>query len=235
MNKAIDLVTNTPLFGILVTLIAFEIGLYISRRFKNPLINPILIAIALLILLLQATGIDYETYNIGGSYITFLLLPATVVLAVPLYKNYELLKKNALPILIGVFVGCITNAFGLILLARLIRLNPELLLSLLPKSVTTPIGIEISKQIGGIPQLTVACIVLTGITGVICGPTLFKVLKIDNKVAQGVAYGTASHALGTSKAIEVGEIEGGMSGLSIGIAGLMTVIIVPIIVAIARI
>lgn len=232
MKNTLELVTSSPIFGIMVTLIAFEIGLYLSKRLKNPLVNPILVAITILILFLKSTNIPYETYNIGGSYITFLLLPATVVLAVPLYKNFQLLKKNAIPILVGVFSGCIVNVLGLVLIAKIIKLNPELLLSLLPKSVTTPIGIEISKQIGGIPQLTVACIVLTGITGVICGPTLFKLLRVDNKVAQGVAYGTASHALGTSKAIEVGEIEGGMSGLSIGIAGLITVIIVPTIIGI---
>ncbi len=232
MKNTLEIVTSTPVFGIFITLIAFEIGLYLSKRLKSPLVNPILVAITILIVFLKTANIPYENYDIGGSYITFLLLPATVVLAVPLYKNFQLLKKNAIPILVGVFSGCMVNVLGLILLAQAIKLNPELLLSLLPKSVTTPIGLEISKQIGGIPQLTVACIVLTGITGVICGPTLFKILGVDNKVAQGVAYGTASHALGTSKAIEVGEIEGGMSGLSIGIAGLITVIIVPLIIGI---
>lgn len=219
---------NTPVFGILLSIVAFEVGIIVSRRTKNPLFNPLLIAIILVILFLIGFGIPKEQYDSGGSFILFFLGPATVVLAVPLYKQIELLKKDLVPILMGILVGSATSIISVILLSRLFNVDLSIAVSMLPKSVTTAIGMEISKEIGGIVSLSVAVIVLTGITGAVIGPGLLKLFRITDEVAQGIAIGTASHAVGTSKAMELGETQGAMSGLSIGIAGIATVILVPL-------
>lgn len=221
---------NTPVFGILLSVAAFEIGIIVSRKTKNPLLNPLLIAIILVILVLMGLEIPKEQYDLGGSFILFFLGPATVVLAVPLYKQIELLKKDLVPILIGISVGSATSIISVILLSRLFHVDLSVAVSMLPKSVTTAIGMEISKEIGGIVSLSVAVIVLTGITGAVIGPGLLKIFRISDDVAQGIAIGTASHAVGTSKAMELGETQGAMSGLSIGIAGIATVILVPLLI-----
>lgn len=221
---------NTPIFGILLSVVAFEIGIIVSRKTKNPLLNPLLVAIILVILVLMGLDIPKEQYDLGGSFILFFLGPATVVLAVPLYKQIELLKKDLVPILIGISVGSATSILSVILLSRLFHVDLSVAVSMLPKSVTTAIGMEISKEIGGIVSLSVAVIVLTGITGAVIGPGLLKLFRISDDVAQGIAIGTASHAVGTSKAMELGETQGAMSGLSIGIAGIATVILVPLLI-----
>ena len=221
---------NTPVFGILLSVVAFEIGIIVSRKTKNPLLNPLLVAIILVILVLMGLDIPKEQYDLGGSFILFFLGPATVVLAVPLYKQIELLKKDLVPILIGISVGSATSILSVILLSRLFHVDLSVAVSMLPKSVTTAIGMEISKEIGGIVSLSVAVIVLTGITGAVIGPGLLKLFRISDDVAQGIAIGTASHAVGTSKAMELGETQGAMSGLSIGIAGIATVILVPLLI-----
>lgn len=225
-------ILSSPLFGVLISLIAFEIGLFVNRKTKKSFLNPLLIAIGIVIVVLKTFDISLEDYKKGGQVISFLLAPATVVLAVPLYKNFTVLKKNAIPIIVGIFIGSVVSVTSIILLSKAFKLNAVLSLSLVPKSVTTPIGIEISKQLGGVPELTVATIIITGITGAIISQVVFSALRIKDKVAMGIAIGTSSHAVGTSKAIEMGEIEGGMSGLSIGVAGLITVIIAPVIVKI---
>lgn len=219
---------DTPIFGILLSVIAFEIGIIISKKTKNPLLNPLLLAIIIVIVFLLGFGIPKEKYDLGGSFILFFLGPATVVLAVPLYKQIELLKKDFVPILVGIIAGSVTSIMSVILLSKLFRIDLNVAVSMLPKSVTTAIGMEISKEIGGIVSLSVAVIVLTGITGAVIGPGLLKLFRISDDVAQGVAIGTASHAVGTSKAMELGETQGAMSGLSIGIAGIATVILVPL-------
>ncbi|WP_312654273.1 LrgB family protein [Proteiniclasticum sp.] len=219
---------NTPIFGILLSVIAFEIGILISRKTKNPLVNPLLVAIIIVIVFLLGLGIPKEKYDLGGSFILFFLGPATVVLAVPLYKQIELLKKDFVPIIVGILAGSVTSIMSVILLSKLFRIDLSVAVSMLPKSVTTAIGMEISKEIGGIVSLSVAVIVLTGITGAVIGPGLLKLFRIKDDVAQGVAIGTAAHAVGTSKAMELGETQGAMSGLSIGIAGIATVILVPL-------
>jgi len=221
---------STPLFGVLLSLVAFEIGLFINRKTKISVLNPLLIALCLIIIVLKGLNITFEQYNVGGQIITFFLAPATVALAIPLYKNIQLLKKNALPILGGIFVGSTVGIISIILMAKAFNLDLVLGLSLVPKSITTPIGMEVSKQLGGIPEITVAAIIVTGLTGTIMAESIFKLLKIKDPVAIGIAIGTSAHALGTTKAIEMGEVEGAMSGLAIGIAGLMTVFIAPIVV-----
>ena len=219
---------NTPLFGVLLSLTAFQVGTLLYKKTRLSILNPLLVASVLVMVFLLYFGIDFETYNLGGDYISFFLGPATVVLAVPLYKTIRLLKSNALPILAGISAGCIAGISSILVLSSLLGLDEVISKSLAPKSVTTPIGIEISKQIGGLPAITVAAIVITGIAGAVLGPFICRCFRIKDKVAVGVAIGTASHALGTTRAIELGETEGAMSGLAIGIAGLITVFLVPL-------
>lgn len=220
---------STPLFGVMISLIAFEVGILINKKTKISVFNPLLISILIVIGILCTFNISLDDYNKGGQLISFFLAPSTVVLAVPLYKKFSLLKANAVPIIVGILCGCIISITSVVVLSKLFGLNKVLEISLVPKSVTTPIGMEISKQLGGISAVTVAAIVITGIIGAIIAPIVFKVFRIKDKVAMGVAIGTASHAVGTTKAVEMGEIEGAMSGLAIGVSGLITVLIAPII------
>ena len=225
-------IINTPLFGILLCIFSYEIGVFINRKTKSAVLNPLLIAIVLCIAFLSVFGISYESFNIGGEYITFLLTPATVVLAIPLYKKINLLKKDLVPILVGITVGSITAIVSVIVLSNVFGLTDTMALSMVPKSVTTAIGVDVSAQIGGIVPITTVAIIVTGILGAVLAPFLCRVFKIKDKVAIGVAIGTSSHAVGTSKAIEMGETEGAMSAASISIAGIITAIIAPIIVMI---
>lgn len=222
-----EAITNNILFGLVISLGAFEAGLFINRKTKIAILNPLLIAILLVICFLFAFHIDFDTYNKGGQFVNMFLGPSTVVLAVPLYKQLDLLKKNAKAILAGVLLGSCMGIFSIIGISYLVGLNTSMIKSLIPKSVTTPIGIAISGQIGGLVPITVLAIIITGIIGAVFGPTICKIFKIEDKVAIGISIGTASHAVGTTKALELGDIEGAMSSLSIGIAGIMTVIIAP--------
>lgn len=219
---------DTPYFGILISIIFFEIGLFIQKKSKISLLNPLLVSIMGIIFVLTIFNIDLETYNRGGKLITFFLGPATVILAVPLYKQLPLLKRYYLSILIGITIGSITSIASVMILGRLFGLKDIIVLSFIPKSVTTPIGIEISGQLGGIPALTVGMIVMTGITGAVLGPLVCRIFRIKNEVAVGAAIGTASHALGTTKAMELGETQGALSSLAIGVAGLVTVFLATI-------
>ncbi|MGL5151327.1 MAG: LrgB family protein [Clostridium sp.] len=221
-------ISNNILFGIFISLVAFEIGLYINKKTKIPIFNPLLIAILIIIGFLISFNISFATYNEGAKFINMFLGPATVVLAVPLYKQLELFKENASAIIWGIFIGSGIGIFSVVLLSNLFSLDKEILNSLIAKSVTTPIGIEITKNLEGIVPITVLAIIISGIVGAIIGPIICKILNIKDRVAIGIAIGTASHAVGTTKAIELGETEGAMSSLSIGIAGLLTVLIAPI-------
>lgn len=211
---------------------AMELGILIQRRTKISLLNPLMLSTFIIVFFLLITGIPYEAYNEGGSIITFFLAPTTVVLAVPLYRKFSLLRANGLPILIGIGVGSAVNITLIIGLSRYFGLDKMMERSLIPKSITTPIGISLSNQLGGFAQITVAAIIITGITGAIVAPLLFKLLRIEDPVARGIALGTSAHALGTVKAMEIGETEGAMSGLAIGIAGLVTVLLAPLIIRI---
>ncbi|MDS0527167.1 LrgB family protein [Clostridium sp. SHJSY1] len=225
--------TNNLLFGIILSLAAFEIGLYIYKKTNIPVFNPLLIAIGIVIAFLLAFKIDFDTYNSGAKFINMFLGPSTVILAVPLYKQMELLKKHAASIIIGILFGSIVGMLSVVVLSHYMGLNGALIKSLLPKSVTTPIGIELSNQMEGIVPITVLAIIISGIIGAVLGPTICKLFHIKDSVAIGVSIGTSSHAVGTSKALEIGEIEGAMSGLSIGIAGIITVFIAPIVYSIS--
>ena len=219
-----------PYFGILLSLIAYIIGLKIAQLAKNPIANPLLIAMILVIAVLKIFNISFEDFNNGGKYITFLIAPATVAMVINLYKNFDLLKKNAIPVLIGVVAGVLTSVLSVYLMSMLFGLNNELRMSIVPKSLTTAIGSALSGEYGGIVPITIVCMVITGIGGAVIAPTVMKILNVKDPVAQGIGIGTASHAVGTSKAIQMGEVQGAMSGLSIALAGFVSVILIPIII-----
>jgi len=219
-----NILTN-PMFGIALSILAYLIGVYLNKKTKNPFVNPLLIAIALVIIVLQTFHIPLASYQIGGNYISLFLAPATAVLGYSIYRQVTILKKYFIPIVIGCLVGSLTSMGSVFVLCKIFGLEDVLLSSLLPKSVTTPIAMAVSSQLGGIPSITVAIVIITGIIGAVLAPLLIKIFHIDEEVAQGVAIGTCSHAVGTSKAIELGEIQGAMSGIAIGISGIITVII----------
>lgn len=221
-------IVTSPIFGVLISIIAYEIGALIKQKFKLSIFNPLLIAIIILILFLMKLNIKYSDYNSGGQVVSFFLAPATVALALPLYKKFSLFKKNAVPIIAGILCGATSGMICVILLSKLFGLSSDITKSLVPKSITTPIGMALAKQLGGIPSIAVVAIIITGIFGSIIGPFLYKLLKINDKVALGIAMGSASHAVGTAKALEIGEAEGAMSGLTIAISGIITVIIAPL-------
>lgn len=215
----------SPLFGITLSAVCFEIGVYLNKKTGSPMTNPLLLGIALSILVLKIFNIPLESYNNGGDIISMMLSPVTAVLAVSIYNQLDVLKKNFLPITVGALVGSLTSVGSAYVLCRLFGLDDSLTASMLPKSVTTPIAMEISSQLGGTPSITVAAVIYTGILGAILSPFLIKLFRIDSPVARGVAIGTSSHAMGTSAALRIGETEGAMSGVSIGVAGIITVII----------
>lgn len=222
-------IISSPVFGVLISLIAYEIGAVIKKKTKLSIFNPLLVAIVILLFFLTKLHIKYEDYNKGGQVISFFLSPATVALALPLYKKFSLFKKNALPIMVGILSGTVSGIVCIVLLSKLFRFSNVLTESLIPKSITTPIGMAVSKQLGGLPSISVVAIIITGIIGAIIGPFLCKVLRLKDKVAVGIAMGNASHAVGTAKAMEMGETEGAMSGLTMAIAGIITVFLAPLI------
>jgi predicted murein hydrolase (TIGR00659 family) len=219
---------NTPLFGVCFTMIAYTIGVTIYKKFKLPIFNPILIALLIIIPTLLYFKIPLSTYEKGGNIVSFFLGPATVVLAVPLYKKIHLLKEHFVPILGGIIVGVCTSIISCVFISKALGLDLPLVKSTLSKSLTTPIAMALSGQVGGIIPVTIVMVMITGITGAIIAPFICKTFKIKNEVARGIAIGTASHAVGTSRAIEMGEVEGAMSGLAIGVAGIITVFILPL-------
>ncbi len=219
-----DFLQNSVFLGLTVTFLAYEVGLLLKKKLKCSLFNPLLIAVALCMGFVSLFHIDYETYNAGARYISYLLTPATVCLAIPLYNQFELLKKNKLSVLVGILSGVITSLVTILVLALLFSLTHQEYVSLLPKSITTAIGMDVSQELGGYVSVTVAIILVTGIFGNMFAELLFKVFRIEEPIARGIAIGTSSHAVGTAKAMELGEIEGAMSSLSIVIAGILTVV-----------
>ncbi len=214
----------SPFFGIALSIVAFSIGVWIQKKTGLVICNPLIIAIVLVSGVLLLFKIPYESYNEGGSIINMFLAPATSCLAVSVYTRMELLKKNWLPILAGCVVGSITSMGSVFLLCRLFGLDEAMTWSLLPKSVTTPIAVGIAESHGGISSITVAAVILTGIMGSILAPFLIRIFRVKDSMTAGLAIGACSHAVGTSKAIEIGETEGAMSGLAIGICGIVTVV-----------
>lgn len=219
-----NFINDSIFFGAAISLIAYEAGLLLKRKFKMAIFNPLLIAIIAVIGVLVLFDIDYETYNQGGKYISYLLTPATVCLAVPLYQQMTLLKKNLKAVVIGIVSGVLASMVSIFLLSKLFRLSHEQYVTLLPKSITTAIGMGVSEELGGIVTITVAAIVITGVLGNMIAETVIKVARIEEPIAKGLAIGTSAHAIGTAKAMELGEVEGAMSSLAIAVAGLLTVV-----------
>lgn len=211
-------------FGVFISLFAYLIGMKLKKKFGWPVLNPLLVAIILVIAFLKATGISYTDYNTGASYISYFLTPSTVCLAIPLYKQLELLKKNLTAVAAAITAGVIGSVVSVYVMSMIFRLEHVHYVSLLPKSITTAIGMGISEELGGIVTITVAAIIITGIIGNMFGDVICRLCGIRHPIATGLAIGTASHAMGTAKAMELGEIEGAMSSLSIAVSGLMTVI-----------
>lgn len=223
-----EVIINSVYFGVALSLISYYLGIQIKRKLKFSILNPLLIAIFIVIIFLLAFNIDYTDFNNSGKYLTYLLTPTTVCLAIPLYQQLELLKKNFKAIMVGIITGVITSLASIYLLSIIFSLNHELYVTILPKSITTAIGIAVSEELGGIKTVTVAVISITGITGNVIGEYVCKLFKIKNPISVGLALGTASHAIGTTKALELGEVHGAMSSLSIAVAGLITVVLAPI-------
>lgn len=226
-----EVLSESLFFGMIVSMLAYKIGFEIQKKWKKVYLNPLLIAIVLVIVFLLVTGISYETYRYGAKYLSYFLTPVTVCLAVPLYKQMETLKKNLAAILISIAIGCVVHAGILIAVTVLCKMDQQLLLSVMSKSVTTAIALGVTGEIGGIQGITVIGVMIAGLSGAVVGPSLLKIFHITEPVAQGLALGSASHAVGTSKAIEFGEIQAAMSSLAIVVTGILTVIIVPWVVS----
>lgn len=225
-----QIIINSPLFGIFLTIITFIIGYEIQVKLGLKFLSPMVTSSVLIILVLLTFKIPYSNYKIGADIIIFFVAPATVVLAVPLYKNLEIIKKYFLPILLGCIVGISIGVIIGIFLCNIFGINKEIILSMLPKSVTSAICYEISKKIGAITEIAMVFIVICGIIGYSVGEIIFKIFKIDDKVAKGVALGSCSHVLGTAKAMEIVEIEGSIATVSISISGILAVILIPLII-----
>ena len=219
---------NSIFFGVILSFVSYGLGTMLQKKFKLPIFNPILVATAIILVVLAVLHLDYNAYNAGAKYISFLLTPATICLAVPMYEKLELLKKNWKAVLVGIVSGGITSLCCILVLCAVFRLSHEEFASLLPKSVTTAIAMGISEELGGIVSITVPIVVVTGILGNIIAPFVCRVFRITEPVARGVGIGTSSHAVGTARAMQMGEIEGAMSSLSIAVAGLITVVLAPL-------
>lgn len=215
---------NSVFFGAVLSLVAYEAGLLLRRKFKLAILNPLLIATICVMAVLVLFKVDYDQYNESAKYISYLLTPATVCLAVPLYEQMSLLKKNFKAVAAGIVSGVLASLVSVLVLAKLFGLSHEQYVTLLPKSITTAIGMGISEELGGIVTITVAVIIITGILGNVIAELVCKVFHIQEPIAKGLALGTASHAIGTAKAMEMGPVEGAMSSLAIAVAGLLTVI-----------
>lgn len=225
----VELVSQLSLFPLVLTIGAYQVGLLCQKKWKTPLANPLLIAVVLVICVLLLTGFPSSTYQLGMEYISWLLTPATVCLALPLYEQGKLLKDKLGAIIVGVTAGTIASLVTIVGLCLAFGLAHTMSVSLLPKSITTAMGIVLSEQNGGIPALTAVAIFLTGVVGSLGGTAMCKLFRLEEPVAQGAAFGTAAHVIGTSKATELGSLQGAVSSLSLTVAGLLTATVFPLI------
>lgn len=219
------------IFPLLLTLAAFRIGQLCQAKWKNPVLNPILIAAILVIGFLLLTGMDPAVYKSGASYISWLMTPATISLAISMYEQFQALKKNLKAIVTGVAAGALSCLLFLIVGGLLLKFDTPLIISLMPKSVTTAIGVSLSEMFGGMSAVTTAAIIVTGIFANMMGLIFCKLFRITDPVAQGVAFGTAGHVIGTAKANEVDPLTGAVSSLSLVVAGLLTAVLFPVLTA----
>ena len=219
-----EILCNSAYFGVTVSLIGYGAGIMLKKKFKYAFLNPLLISIIFVIGVVMLCGVDYESYENSAQYLSYLLTPATVCLAVPLYQQMTLLKKNLAAVACGILAGVLASLGSVLLLAFLFGLEHDVYVTLLPKSITTAIGMGVSEELGGLVTITVAVIIVTGVIGNVIGEAVCKLFRIYEPIAKGLALGTSSHAIGTAKALEMGEVEGAMSSLAIAVAGLLTVI-----------
>lgn len=211
--------------GVALSLVSYGIGIILKKKFKLGIFNPLLVSIIISILVIVVGKIDYNTYYEGAKILSWLLTPATVCLAIPLYEQWNLLKKNYKAVVAGLAAGTITSLTTVLILAFILGLSHKEYVTLLPKSITTAIGMGVSEELGGYVTITVAVIIITGVLGNIMGETICKIFHITEPISKGLAFGASSHAIGTAKAMEIGEIEGAMSGLAIAVSGILTVIL----------
>ncbi len=217
--------TETSMFaGVTVSLLAYIIGALLKKKFKLAIFNPLLISIVLTIIMLVIADIDYDVYAQGADYLSWFLTPATVCLAIPLYEQWELLKHNVKAVMLGITAGVLASLTTVLVLSLILHLSHEEYVTLLPKSITTAIGMGVSEELGGYVTITVAVIIVTGVIGNIFGELICKIFRITEPISKGIAFGSASHAIGTAKAMELGDVEGAMSSLSIAVSGILTVV-----------
>ena len=217
--------TETSMFaGVTVSLLAYIIGALLKKKFKLAIFNPLLISIVLTIIMLVIADIDYDVYAQGADYLSWFLTPATVCLAIPLYEQWELLKHKVKAVMLGITAGVLTSLTTVLVLSLIMHLSHEEYVTLLPKSITTAIGMGVSEELGGYVTITVAVIIVTGVIGNIFGELICKIFRITEPISKGIAFGSASHAIGTAKAMELGDVEGAMSSLSIAVSGILTVV-----------
>ena len=219
-----ELFETSVFFGVVISLVGYETGLFIKRKWKKAVFNPLLISIVFVMAFLGVFQVDYTAYAEGAKYISYLLTPATVCLAIPLYQQLELLKSNKKAIVAGITAGVIASLGSVLGLSVLFGLTHEQYVTLLPKSITTAIGMGVSEEAGGLVTITVAVIIITGVLGNMIAESVCRLFRIEEPVAKGIAIGTSAHAVGTARAMEMGEIEGAMSSLSIVVSGLITVV-----------
>lgn len=217
--------TETSMFaGVTVSLLAYIIGALLKKKFKLAIFNPLLISIVLTIIMLVIADIDYDVYAQGADYLSWFLTPATVCLAIPLYEQWELLKHNVKAVMLGITAGVLASLTTVLVLSLIMHMSHEEYVTLLPKSITTAIGMGVSEELGGYVTITVAVIIVTGVIGNIFGELICKIFRITEPISKGIAFGSASHAIGTAKAMELGDVEGAMSSLSIAVSGIFTVV-----------
>lgn len=219
-----EFLSDSVFFGAIISLLGYELGLLLKKKFRLAVFNPLLIAVISVMAVLVILKIDYDEYERGARYISYLLTPATVCLAVPLYEQLALLKKHKRAVAAGIISGVLASMASVLILSKCFGFTHEQYVTMLPKSITTAIGMGVSEELGGIVTITVAVIIITGILGNVLAELVFKLFAIREPVARGLALGTAAHAIGTAKAMELGAVEGAVSSLAIAVAGLLTVL-----------
>lgn len=218
-----NILTDSIFFGALLSIFSYETGLYFKKKLRWRVLNPLLISVIITITVLALFHIDYESYYNGARYLSYLLTPATICLAVPLYEQIELLKHHWKAVMAGIASGVLASLGSIFVLAGIFRFSHEEYVTMLPKSITTAVGMEISERLGGFSSVTVAAIIVTGVLGNMFAEMAFRLFRITEPIAKGVALGTASHAVGAAKAMEIGTVEGAMSSLAIVVASMITV------------
>ena len=223
-----EFLLESQFFGLFLSLAFFQLARWLNRKAGREVISPLLFATLLCIAVLLVFDIDFEVYNRGAQYLDVLLTPATICLAIPLYRQYELLRRNAVAVLAGSVAGVAAHMAGCLLMLAVFRLEAAEFITLLPKSITTAIGKSLSAELGGYPAITMAAIMITGLFGAAIAPALLRLFRVRGPLAQGLAIGTASHAAGTSTAVQMGEVQGAASSLAIVVTGLLTVVAAPL-------